>query len=198
MQLSASACDPSTTSIRHVKVGKLPDATQSHIMQTRTSQSREATRPHLGIMWVTFGHLRSSGHIMPDHAGNRGAVFLVLAPHDHPAYQADPCGDDVTVGAQIAEICAPHGPRRRAPSAAPNGSSARVLLNSPVTQRDVLDQHSLTPTAERFGMTIRWRSPGSLAKMPVDLAPRLPSGCPAPDPTRYVRKRKTTPSARDA
>ena len=63
MQLSASACDPSTTSIRHVKVGKLPDATQSHIMQTRTSQSREATRPHLGIMWVTFGHLRSSGHI---------------------------------------------------------------------------------------------------------------------------------------
>jgi hypothetical protein len=41
-------------------------------------------------MWVTFGHLRPSGHIMPDHAGDRGAVFLVLAPHDHFAYQADP------------------------------------------------------------------------------------------------------------
>jgi hypothetical protein len=40
-----------------------------------------------GIMWVTFGHLRPSGHIMPDHAGDRGAVFLVLAPHDHPAIQ---------------------------------------------------------------------------------------------------------------
>jgi hypothetical protein len=40
-------------------------------------------------MWVTFGHLRPSGHIMPDHAGDRGAVFLVLAPHDHPAYQPD-------------------------------------------------------------------------------------------------------------
>src|SRR5712691_11194453 len=34
-------------------------------------------------MWVTFGHLRPSGHIMPDHAGDRGAVLLVLAPHDH-------------------------------------------------------------------------------------------------------------------
>ncbi len=42
-----------------------------------------------GIMWVTFGHLRPSGHIMPDHASDRGAVFLVLAPHDHLAYQAD-------------------------------------------------------------------------------------------------------------
>src|SRR2546423_5082066 len=34
-------------------------------------------------MWVTFGHLRPSGHIMPDHAGDRGAELLVLAPHDH-------------------------------------------------------------------------------------------------------------------
>src|ERR1700735_4547307 len=47
-------------------------------------------RPVVGIMWVTFGHLRPSGHIMPDHGGDRGAVLLVLAPHDHPAYQADP------------------------------------------------------------------------------------------------------------
>jgi catechol 2,3-dioxygenase-like lactoylglutathione lyase family enzyme len=37
----------------------------------------------LGIMWVTFGHLRPLGHIMPNHAGDRGAVFLVLVPHDH-------------------------------------------------------------------------------------------------------------------
>src|SRR5260370_37986956 len=36
-----------------------------------------------GIMRVSFAHLRPSGHIMPDHAGDRGAVFLVLAPHDH-------------------------------------------------------------------------------------------------------------------
>ncbi len=36
-----------------------------------------------GIMRVTSGHLRPSGHIMPDHAGDRGAVLLVLAPHDH-------------------------------------------------------------------------------------------------------------------
>ena len=34
-------------------------------------------------MWVTFGHLRPSGHIMPDHAGDRGTALLVLAPHDH-------------------------------------------------------------------------------------------------------------------
>ena len=33
-------------------------------------------------MWVTFGHLRPSGRIMPDHGGDRGAVLLVLAPHD--------------------------------------------------------------------------------------------------------------------
>ena len=38
-------------------------------------------RPVIGIMWVTFGHLRPSGHIMPDHQGDRGAALLVLAPH---------------------------------------------------------------------------------------------------------------------
>jgi hypothetical protein len=47
------------------------------------------SRAVCGIMWVTFGHLRPSGHIMPDHAGDRGAVFLVLAPHDHLASQAE-------------------------------------------------------------------------------------------------------------
>ena len=39
--------------------------------------------PHTRIMWVTFGHLRPSGHIMPDHAGDRGTAFSVMAPHDH-------------------------------------------------------------------------------------------------------------------
>src|SRR5712692_8526155 len=34
-------------------------------------------------MWVIEDHLRPSGHIMPDHAGDRGAVPLVLEPHDH-------------------------------------------------------------------------------------------------------------------
>src|SRR5690242_8841088 len=34
-------------------------------------------------MWVIFDHLRPSGHIMPDHAGDRGAAWMVLAPHDH-------------------------------------------------------------------------------------------------------------------
>ena len=32
---------------------------------------------------VIFDHLRPSGHIMPDHAGDRGAAWMVLAPHDH-------------------------------------------------------------------------------------------------------------------
>ena len=46
-------------------------------------------------MWVTFGHLRPSGHVIPDHSGDRGAVILVLAPHDHPTYQ--PIADVLTV-----------------------------------------------------------------------------------------------------
>ena len=36
-----------------------------------------------GIMWVIFDHLRPSGHIMPDHAGDRGAALMVFVPHDH-------------------------------------------------------------------------------------------------------------------
>ena len=40
-------------------------------------------RTPCGIMWVIEDHLRPSGHIMPDHAGDRGAELLVLAPHDH-------------------------------------------------------------------------------------------------------------------
>ncbi len=40
-------------------------------------------RAVIGIMWVIEDHLRPSGHIMPDHAGDRGAEFWVLEPHDH-------------------------------------------------------------------------------------------------------------------
>jgi hypothetical protein len=39
-----------------------------------------ATYLNAALCGVSFAHLR---HIMPDHAGDRGAVFLVLAPHDH-------------------------------------------------------------------------------------------------------------------
>src|SRR6266487_2512596 len=34
-------------------------------------------------MWVIEDHLRPSGHIMPDHAGDRGAELLFMEPHDH-------------------------------------------------------------------------------------------------------------------
>ena len=34
-------------------------------------------------MWVFEGHRALRAHIMPDHGGDRGAVLLVLAPHDH-------------------------------------------------------------------------------------------------------------------
>src|SRR5580693_706782 len=42
-----------------------------------------------GIMWVSFAHLRPSGHIMPDHAGDRGAVSLSLGASRSPPYQAE-------------------------------------------------------------------------------------------------------------
>src|ERR1039458_5884698 len=48
----------------------------------RQSTGLALGQPLIGIMWVTFGHLRPSGHIMPDHEGDRGAVLLVSAPHD--------------------------------------------------------------------------------------------------------------------
>src|SRR5215472_9689216 len=54
------------------------------------------SRADRGIMWVTFGHLRPAGYIMPDHAGDRGAAFMALAPHDHLAYQADECVSKVS------------------------------------------------------------------------------------------------------
>ncbi|HXL18579.1 MAG TPA: hypothetical protein VN961_13780, partial [Streptosporangiaceae bacterium] len=37
----------------------------------------------LGIMWVIEDHLRPSGHIMPDHVGDRGAMRQILEPRDH-------------------------------------------------------------------------------------------------------------------
>jgi hypothetical protein len=40
-------------------------------------------RPVIGIMWVIEDHLRPSGHIMPDHVGDRGAVRQILEPRDH-------------------------------------------------------------------------------------------------------------------
>jgi hypothetical protein len=73
-----------------------PDSHHCRWRKINDSGARRITNPMrrcrgtlIGIMLVTFGHLRPSGHIMPDHAGDRGAVPSVLAPHDHPAYQAD-------------------------------------------------------------------------------------------------------------
>jgi len=39
-------------------------------------------------MWVTFGHLRPPGHIMPDHGGDRGAAHLDPGASRSPPYQA--------------------------------------------------------------------------------------------------------------
>ncbi len=75
-------------------------------------------------MWVTFGHLRPSGHIMPDHAGDRGAVFLVLAPHDHPAYQAE-----AGVHAQADDASSPTSPRRQ------NSDGSMIYLMRPALVR---------------------------------------------------------------
>jgi hypothetical protein len=44
-------------------------------------------RPVCGIMWVIFDHLRPPGHIMPDHAGDRGAVFPGSGASRSPPYQ---------------------------------------------------------------------------------------------------------------
>jgi hypothetical protein len=38
-------------------------------------------------MWVIFDHLRPSGHIMPDHVGDRGAARLDLGASRSPTYQ---------------------------------------------------------------------------------------------------------------
>jgi len=39
------------------------------------ARSRRTRRALCGIMWVIFDHLRPSGHIMPDHAGDREAQW---------------------------------------------------------------------------------------------------------------------------
>ena len=39
--------------------------------------------PLIGIICVIFDHVRPSGHIMPDHAGDRGGSILIIGPHDH-------------------------------------------------------------------------------------------------------------------
>jgi hypothetical protein len=52
------------------------------IMDRTGLVGRPTERAVIGIMWVIEDHLRPSGHIMPDHAGDRGAELLVLAPHD--------------------------------------------------------------------------------------------------------------------
>jgi hypothetical protein len=41
-------------------------------------------------MWVIFDHLRPSGHMTPDHVGDRGAVRLDLGGSRLPTYQPDP------------------------------------------------------------------------------------------------------------
>src|SRR5882757_3350933 len=38
-------------------------------------------------MWVTFGHLRPSGHIMPDRGGDRAAAHLDPGASRSPPYQ---------------------------------------------------------------------------------------------------------------
>jgi len=59
-----------------------------HEVRPGAAQGREAatSRRHASCMRHYVGDLRSlrpSGHIMPDHAGDRGAALWVLAPHDH-------------------------------------------------------------------------------------------------------------------
>jgi len=57
---------------------------------SRTADGRlppEPVCPPCGIMWVTFGHLRPSGHIMPDHGGDRGAAHLDPGVSRSPPYQ---------------------------------------------------------------------------------------------------------------
>jgi hypothetical protein len=43
----------------------------------------------IGIMWVNFVHLRPSGHIMPDHVGDRGPAHLDPGASRSPTYQAE-------------------------------------------------------------------------------------------------------------
>jgi hypothetical protein len=72
-------------------------------------------------MWVTFGYLRPSGHIMPDHGGDRGAAHLDPGASRSPPYQPDPGARPIVRScesrAQIVQ------PRRR-------GGSSRVVISA--------------------------------------------------------------------
>src|SRR5215469_3367347 len=57
------------------------------IMHTAQAPTHRASRPVGGIMWVIFDHLRPPGHIMPDHGGDRGAVFAGSGASRSPPYQ---------------------------------------------------------------------------------------------------------------
>ncbi len=87
--------------------------------QAERAVLESSPRPVGGIMWVTFGHLRPPGHIMPDHGGDRGAAHLDLGASRSPPYQADP----VDAGAQSDLICAPRLVIVEDSPVAPNGGS---------------------------------------------------------------------------
>src|SRR5215471_18366940 len=86
-------------------------------------------------MWLTYGHLRPSGHIMPDHAGDRGAVFLVLAPHDHLHINQMralpvPCGNEYScrwTPTIMGPVSSDHGPVQCPTSPGP----ATVVVDQP-------------------------------------------------------------------
>src|SRR5437870_12291419 len=59
---------------------RFPSVTLSAVTRYRCHRQGDEA---YAALWVIFDHLRPSGHIMPDHAGDRGAVLLILAPHDH-------------------------------------------------------------------------------------------------------------------
>jgi hypothetical protein len=84
-----------------------------------------------GIMWVIFDHLRPSGHIMPDHGGDRGAVLLILAPHDHLhiKHERTP-GADSRSEIPIAEYARPILPIHAIIRAWLTATCARWIVNS--------------------------------------------------------------------
>jgi hypothetical protein len=65
-------------------------------------RSASQRRPDRGIMWVIFDHLRPSGHIMPDHVGDRGAGHLDPGASRSPTYQA--CADVHPAGRRCTKI----------------------------------------------------------------------------------------------
>jgi len=93
------------------------------------------TSPARRHYWVTFGYLHPSGHIMPDHGGDRGAAHLDRGASRSPPYQpcagiwqVSPCHADHPVRAQ----CTRSGRRQ----AVDHIGSARFLRLPFITQRD--------------------------------------------------------------